>query len=86
MLGQALPLPCVLRLWDTYVAIGDDAVAFHVYVCLAILQLSSEAVLEMEYSQILGYLRHLPPLDMDTVVTIAYAIRHKMREVQVRRK
>lgn len=82
LLAEALPLHCVLRLWDTYFAAGIDAVPLHAYVCLAILQLTQETLLEMEYSQILMFLKRLPPLDMDTVVTVAYAIRHKIREVQ----
>lgn len=82
LLAHALPLPCVLRLWDTYFAVGADAVALHVYVCLAILHLHQELLLEMEYAQILGFLHKLPPMNMDKVVTIAYAIRHKVREAQ----
>ncbi|EFA83949.1 hypothetical protein PPL_03019 [Heterostelium album PN500] len=64
LLSVELPLECVLRLWDTYLSaqLGLD---LHVFVCLAILINFSEELLELEHSEILGFLQHLPGIDMD---------------------
>lgn len=35
LLSQELPMPCVLRLWDTYLAEND--LSLHLFVCLGVL-------------------------------------------------
>mmetsp|Transcript_32147 Transcript_32147/g.73636 ORF Transcript_32147/g.73636 Transcript_32147/m.73636 type:complete len:282 (-) Transcript_32147:399-1244(-) len=71
LLCRELPLTCVLRLWDTYLA-SDDGMSLHVYVCLAILQYLQDDLLELnEGVEILSALQHLPVLEMDQIVTRA---------------
>ena len=74
-----LPLPCLLRLWDTYFARtashGREAtLQLHIYVCLAILEACNEELMELDSAEVLWYLRHLPTLDMDQVLTQAFNI------------
>ncbi|GAM17560.1 hypothetical protein SAMD00019534_007350 [Acytostelium subglobosum LB1] len=78
LLSVELPLECVLRLWDTYLSaqLGLD---LHIFVCLAILMNFSEELLELEHSEILGFLQHLPGIDMDQIIAQAYNIRDDIR-------
>ncbi|KYQ93917.1 ankyrin repeat-containing protein [Tieghemostelium lacteum] len=77
-LSCELPIECVLRLWDTYLSanIGLD---LHLFVCLAILTNFSEELLELEHSEILSFLQHLPGIDMDQIIAQAYNIRDDIR-------
>jgi hypothetical protein len=36
LLQRELPLPLLLRLWDTYLSLGDRFPVFHVYICAAL--------------------------------------------------
>ena len=79
LLARDLPLPCLLRLWDTYFARtashGREAtLQLHIYVCLAILEACNEELMELDSAEVLWYLRHLPTLDMDQVLTQAFNI------------
>ncbi|EGC33444.1 hypothetical protein DICPUDRAFT_48931 [Dictyostelium purpureum] len=77
-LSCELPIECVLRLWDTYLSaqLGLD---LHVFVSLAILTNFSEELLELEHSEILAFLQHLPGIDMDQIIAQAYNIRDDIR-------
>ena len=46
----------------------------HIYVCLAILETCNEELMELDGAEVLWYLRHLPVLDMDQVITQALNI------------
>lgn len=75
LLSRELPLDCVLRLWDSYFA-QDNGFELHPYVCLSILANCKETLEELEYADLLGYLQHLPWMDMDTIIAQAQNIRH----------
>ncbi|KAN0041671.1 hypothetical protein ACTFIV_004215 [Dictyostelium citrinum] len=72
-LSCELPIECTLRLWDTYLS-GRLGLDLHVYVCLAILTNFSEELLELEHSEILSFLQHLPGIDIDQIIAQAYNI------------
>ena len=79
LLARDLPLPCVLRLWDSYFAYhashGREAtLQLHIYVCLAILEACNEELMELDDAEVVWYLRHLPALDMGNVITQAFNI------------
>lgn len=76
LLACELPLDCVLRLWDTYFAVGLE---LHIYVCLVILVNYGEELLEMEGTEILGFLQHLPVMDMEVVVAQANNLNDEIR-------
>ena len=79
LLARDLPLPCLLRLWDSYFAYtashGHEAtLQLHIYVCLAVLEACNEELMELDDADVKWYLRHLPALDMDAVITQAFNI------------
>ena len=79
LLARDLPLPCLLRLWDSYFAYtashGHEAtLQLHIYVCLAVLEACDEELMELDDAEVKWYLRHLPVLDMDAIITQAFNI------------
>lgn len=83
LLSRELPLPCVLRLWDSYLSyrtlnFNEASTALpqlHVYVCLAIMEACHEELMELDDTEVLWYLQHLPVLDMDQIITHAFNIK-----------
>lgn len=80
LLARDLPLPCLMRLWDTYFAYYashglSETLQLHIYVCLAILESCDEEVMELDDAEVLWYLTHLPTLDMEQVITQAMNIK-----------
>lgn len=80
LLARELPLPCVLRLWDTYLSYrsshGREAtLQLHIYVCLAVLEACVEDLMELDEAEVLWYLQHLPELDVAAVITQAFNIK-----------
>ena len=87
LLARELPLPCVLRLWDTYFALEQkkggaraDLQELHVYVCLAILEACNEEIMELDETEVLWYLGHLPDLDMNAIVMQASNIKDDLQQ------
>lgn len=79
LLARDLPLPCLLRLWDSYFAYtashGREAtLQLHIYVCLAVLEACNEELMELDDAEVKWYLHHLPTLDMDAIITQAFNI------------
>lgn len=66
LLAKELPMDCLLRLWDTYFS-SAEGLGLHLYTMLAILVNFSEELIELEYSELKGFLQHLPEMDMDQV-------------------
>mmetsp|Transcript_65555 Transcript_65555/g.207326 ORF Transcript_65555/g.207326 Transcript_65555/m.207326 type:complete len:308 (+) Transcript_65555:161-1084(+) len=63
---RELPLECVLRLWDVYFSC-EEGLDLHPYVCLAILELFSDELTELDSTEVEAFLRRLPAPDMDQV-------------------
>jgi len=82
LLGRALPLECILRLWDTYFS-ADDGFDLHIYVCLAILMEWQEELMELDHFEIKSYLQHLPPMDMDKIIAQAYNLRAEISKGRI---
>lgn len=78
LLSNELPLDCVLRLWDTYFS-GELGLELHIYVCLVILVNCAEELLEMDNTEILSFLQHLPIMDMEVVIAQAHNLRDEIR-------
>lgn len=78
ILATNLPLPSLMRLWDTYFAIGPNFDDLHLYVCLAILRNSTEDLMDLEHSELLWYLQHLPTMDMDQIIMHAKNLFHEV--------
>eukprot|EP00871_Galdieria_phlegrea_P002098 jgi/Galph1/288/GphlegSOOS_G5093.1 len=74
LLARELPMDCVLRLWDTYFA-AEEGLGLHCYVCLAVIDMLQEELMELDGLELKGYLQNLPTVDMDQVITRAYNIK-----------
>ena len=47
----------------------------HIYVCLAILEVCQEDIMELADAEVLRYLQQLPALDMEEIITQAFNIK-----------
>ncbi len=80
LLCRELPFECCLRLWDSYFSAPDGhGFELHSFVCLAILDNCQTDLIELEHAELLAFLRHLPSLDMDRIVTQAQYLAHDFR-------
>ena len=82
MLSQELPLDCLFRLFDTFMA-GSIGFELHPFLCLAILQSSKEELVELEFSGLKGYLYNLPQLDMDMILMQAHSIYQEVETMKL---
>jgi len=78
LLTKELNLQSVLRLWDTYFSV-PEGFDLHVYVCIAILKYFKDQLDDLEHSEILGFLRSLPNMDMDEIITEAQNLREEVQ-------
>eukprot|EP01113_Clastostelium_recurvatum_P033114 TRINITY_DN4343_c0_g2_i3.p1 TRINITY_DN4343_c0_g2~~TRINITY_DN4343_c0_g2_i3.p1 ORF type:complete len:281 (+),score=70.19 TRINITY_DN4343_c0_g2_i3:100-942(+) len=62
LLMREMPLPLVIRMWDTYLAEGpaQGFGVFHVYVCAAFLVMWSEELRQKDFQDLMIFLQHLP--------------------------
>mmetsp|Transcript_20264 Transcript_20264/g.47319 ORF Transcript_20264/g.47319 Transcript_20264/m.47319 type:complete len:357 (-) Transcript_20264:172-1242(-) len=61
LLLREFPLPCVIRLWDTYIAeTAEGFRQFHVYVCAVFLIYWSPQLKQMDFQQLMLFMQKLP--------------------------
>ncbi|XP_032272550.1 TBC1 domain family member 22A isoform X2 [Phoca vitulina] len=61
LLMREVPLPCTIRLWDTYQSEPDGFSHFHLYVCAAFLvRWRKEILEERDFQELLLFLQNLP--------------------------
>jgi len=61
LLLREFPFPCVIRLWDTYIAEPLEAFSsFHVYVCAVFLIYWSPQLKQMDFQQLMLFMQKLP--------------------------
>uniref|UniRef100_A0A7S1YEF9 Rab-GAP TBC domain-containing protein n=1 Tax=Grammatophora oceanica TaxID=210454 RepID=A0A7S1YEF9_9STRA len=72
LLLREFNLPCIIRLWDTYISEGDGGFEeFHVYVCAAFLCQFSSQLQTMEFDELFGFMQNIPTQEWtDTEVEI----------------
>ena len=63
LLLREFSLPCVVRLWDTYISETDGFEGFHVYVCAAFLCQFSAQLQEMSFDELFGFMQGMPTDD-----------------------
>ena len=63
LLLREFELPCVVRLWDTYISEKDGFEDFHVYVCAAFLCQFSPQLQAMSFDELLGFMQKIPTQD-----------------------
>jgi len=79
LLMRELPLPLVIRVWDTHLAELQTLGIFHVYVCAAFLVKFSEELRQVEFQDIMLFLKNPPTdnwtsKDIDVLLSQAYLI------------
>eukprot|EP00439_Symbiodinium_sp_Y106_P035088 s3618_g4.t1 len=61
LLLREFPFPCVIRLWDTYIAEPLEGFSsFHVYVCAVFLIYWSPQLKQMDFQQLMLFMQKLP--------------------------
>ncbi|KAJ1961964.1 hypothetical protein GGI12_002943 [Dipsacomyces acuminosporus] len=78
LLAKELPIQSVLQLWDVYFAL-PDFVAFHPFVCLAILKHLKDSLEDLEQSEIRSMLLRLPKMNISQIVNQANNIRSEIQ-------
>lgn len=80
LLLREFTLPCIMRLWDTYLSEGDGGFEdFHVYVCAAFLCQFSAEVRSMQFDELFGFMQNMPTGDwgdseVEIVLSQAYVL------------
>jgi hypothetical protein len=80
LLLREFNLPCIIRLWDTYLSEGDGGFeTFHVYVCAAFLCQFSSQLQQMEFDQLFAFMQNIPTNDwedkeVEIVLSQAYVL------------
>jgi len=81
LLVRELPLPCVIRLWDTYIAEPSEGFSsFHVYVCAVFLIYWSPQLKQMDFQQLMLFMQKIPTEkwrngDIETLLAEAYVLK-----------
>jgi len=61
LLIRELPFPCVVRLWDAYIAEpSEGASSFHVYMCAVFLIYWAPQLKQMDFTQLMLFMQKLP--------------------------
>ncbi|XP_026501331.1 TBC1 domain family member 22B [Vanessa tameamea] len=81
LLTREIPLPCTIRLWDTYLAESDGFATFQLYVCAAfLLHWRERLILEKDFQGLMILLQNVPTqnwTDSNISVLVAEAYRLK---------
>lgn len=81
LLTREIPLPCTIRLWDTYLAESDGFAIFQLYVCAAfLLHWRERLMLEKDFQGLMILLQNVPTqnwVDSNISVLVAEAYRLK---------
>lgn len=81
LLTREIPLPCTIRLWDTYLAESDGFATFQLYVCAAfLLHWRERLMLEKDFQGLMILLQNVPTqnwTDSNISVLVAEAYRLK---------
>ncbi|KPI99011.1 PREDICTED: TBC1 domain family member 22B [Papilio xuthus] len=81
LLTREIPLPCTIRLWDTYLAESDGFATFQLYVCAAfLLHWREKLMLEKDFQGLMILLQNVPTqnwTDSNISLLVAEAYRLK---------
>ena len=66
LLLREFELPCVVRLWDTYISESNGFEEFHVYVCTAFLCQFSPQLQSMSFDDLFAFMQAMPTSDWGT--------------------
>lgn len=77
LLMREIPLPLIIRIWDTYLSEAEDFATLHIYVCTAFLIHWSERLRQLEFQELMLFLQRLPTSrweikDIETILSQAF--------------
>eukprot|EP00919_Chromeraceae_sp_WS-2016_P024568 GHVR01058085.1.p1 GENE.GHVR01058085.1~~GHVR01058085.1.p1 ORF type:complete len:360 (-),score=50.84 GHVR01058085.1:73-1152(-) len=80
LLLREMPLKCVVRIWDTYIAQSDGFSCFHVYVCVSFLLSWSAQIRGCDFQGILVLVQKLPThnytlREVESLIAEAYVLK-----------
>ena len=76
--STALPIQCLLRLWDSYLGLGSDELTQSLlFVSLALVDRFMPKMLSMEHVEVKNFLSNLPVIDMDALLIQAETMRNQ---------
>jgi len=80
---REFPLPCVVRLWDAYIAEPAEGFStFHVYFCAVFLIYWAPQLKQMDFQQLMLFMQRLPTgkwkpgAEIETLLAEAYALKY----------
>ncbi|EDQ90222.1 uncharacterized protein MONBRDRAFT_18615 [Monosiga brevicollis MX1] len=88
MLMREMPLHCIVRLWDTYLAESNGFADFHVYVCAAFLKtFSQELQSKFDMEDLMPALQNLPTsawqdAEIELLLAEAFRLRYTFADSQ----
>ena len=62
LLMREIPLPQIIRMWDTYLVEDNGFAKFHIYVCAAFLRLWKDEIMSNDFQGIILFFQNLPNL------------------------
>lgn len=60
LLMREIPLPAILRLWDTYLSQDGGFERFHIYTCVALIMFHKQDLMAMDFQEMFLFLQDLP--------------------------
>jgi hypothetical protein len=76
--STALPITCLLRLWDSYLSLKVEELPRTVlFVSLALVDRLMPKIIRMEHVEVKSFLSHVPALDMDVLLIRAETLRQQ---------
>ncbi|XP_026754920.2 TBC1 domain family member 22B [Galleria mellonella] len=81
LLTREIPLPCTIRLWDTYLAESDGFATFQLYVCAAfLLHWRERLMLEKDFQGLMILLQNVPTQNWsDSNISILVAEAYRLK-------
>jgi hypothetical protein len=82
--STALPIQCLLKLWDHYLTLnGEELPTCLLYVSLALLDRLAPKMLRMEHVEVKTFLSHLPMVDIDVLLIRSQTLRAQFESLMI---
>jgi hypothetical protein len=82
--STALPIHCLLRLWDHYLTLTmEELPTTLMYVSLALIDRLASKMLQMEHVGVKSFLSHLPPIDIDVLLIRGQTLRAQFESLMM---
>eukprot|EP01060_Flectonema_neradi_P011812 TRINITY_DN18790_c0_g1_i2.p1 TRINITY_DN18790_c0_g1~~TRINITY_DN18790_c0_g1_i2.p1 ORF type:complete len:395 (+),score=38.48 TRINITY_DN18790_c0_g1_i2:112-1296(+) len=65
LLVREFPLPSLVRIWDTLISEGDNFPEILPYLCVALIEIWSPSLVNMDFAELVSFLQRLPTQQLD---------------------